>query len=609
MDLLSPRAKTLDLRSALASDVSSSWPSTSSEIPLTDDVTVLLLDDNGLEHLLTPKLPPLDTLSLSSNKLTSLEPDVATLASLRVLRLDFNRLKALPQLHLPALEELWLAGNALTALPHSIGGCAALRELYVEDNALASLPPTVGALANLQRLDASRNALRELPPSCVQLSSLTHALLRDNELGAFPWALAHLPALEEVDVRGNAISHLPPRLACCASLGQLRVDADNLAPPLDAIARQGRLPLLSALHALHARRPVALGLARPRRRAKTAAHVRATVGPPGPTATPHPPTAVTLCVYDLAESNAWTAPIGVGIFHCAVHCELTGLEYNFAAIPDGPDGDGVERVSAGSGVFRCARGGASRWMPVRLRETHELGATRLARADLALLLDELADAYPASSYHMVARNCNSFCAEFVGRLLGTALPAYVDRPAAWARMGSQAVQAVQAATAAAAATAEAPMPALAGAAAATADVAANAAAATAAYASTAAATVGTILDRAEAFLADVEGDDGGDGGDGAYQSERASPRHYPGYPGGEPRWGGGGAARALPVDADEADPPPRRAEPGGGGGVFPLPPSLKSLVDDFSAALPFSLVEPPPEEAPRSWRDPVAPPA
>ena len=51
MDLLSPRARTLDLRSALASDVSSSWPSTSSEIPLTDDVTVLLLDDNGLEHL------------------------------------------------------------------------------------------------------------------------------------------------------------------------------------------------------------------------------------------------------------------------------------------------------------------------------------------------------------------------------------------------------------------------------------------------------------------------------------------------------------------------------------------------------------------------------
>ena len=30
---------------------------------------------------------------------------------------------------------------------------------------------------------------------------------------------------------------------------------------------------------------------------------------------------------------------------------------------------------------------------------------------------------------------------------------------------------------------------------------------------------------------------------------------------------------------------------------------------DFSAALPFSLVEPPAEEAPRSWRDPVAPPA
>ena len=84
MDLLSPRARTLDLRSALASDVSSSWPSTSSEIPLTDDVTVLLLDDNGLEHLLTPKLPPLDTLSLSSNKLTSLEPDVATLLNIQL---------------------------------------------------------------------------------------------------------------------------------------------------------------------------------------------------------------------------------------------------------------------------------------------------------------------------------------------------------------------------------------------------------------------------------------------------------------------------------------------------------------------------------------------
>ena len=247
-------------------------------------------------------------------------------------------------------------------------------------------------------------------------------------------------------------------------------------------------------------------------------------------------------------------------------------------------------------------------MPVRLRETHELGATRLARADLALLLDELADAYPASSYHMVARNCNSFCAEFVGRLLGTALPAYVDRPAAWARMGSQAVQAVQAATAAAAATAEAPMPALAGAAAATADVAANAAAATAAYASTAAATVGTILDRAEAFLADVEGDDGGEG-DGAYQSERASPRHYPGYSGrraalGRRRRGAQSAGRrrrGRPAAAARRARRRRRR--------LPLPPSLKSLVDDFSAALPFSLVEPPPEEAPRSWRDPEAPPA
>ena len=85
-------------------------------------------------------------LSLSSNKLSLLPPEIGALISLR---------------------RLWLDNNILSELPHEIGALTSLEELILTNNSIVSLPATVGALTKLHQLDIGDNPLVTPPPEVV----------------------------------------------------------------------------------------------------------------------------------------------------------------------------------------------------------------------------------------------------------------------------------------------------------------------------------------------------------------------------------------------------------------------------------------------------------
>mmetsp|Transcript_29650 Transcript_29650/g.69710 ORF Transcript_29650/g.69710 Transcript_29650/m.69710 type:complete len:159 (-) Transcript_29650:1491-1967(-) len=61
------------------------------------------------------------------------------------------------------------------------------------------------------------------------------------------------------------------------------------------------------------------------------------------------------------------------------------------------------------------------------RETVNMGKTKLSMSEVRSLIDELGSDFPGNSYHIVTRNCNSFCDELCMRLVGKHIPPYINR--------------------------------------------------------------------------------------------------------------------------------------------------------------------------------------
>ena len=129
LQALTSGRRTTDLRPDEHGAESSSDPDALRSVD--EATTELLLDNNALTSLPFGRLQlgSLRTLSLSSNRLTTLEPDIASFAaSLRVLKLECNVLRRLPDAlcALGRLEALWLGYNELESCPRgsaSSAGC------------------------------------------------------------------------------------------------------------------------------------------------------------------------------------------------------------------------------------------------------------------------------------------------------------------------------------------------------------------------------------------------------------------------------------------------------------------------------------------------------
>ena len=135
-------------------------------------------------------LPRLQTLNLTSNALTTLDPLVTFLSapSLTTLIIPFNRLTTLPQLctAFPALTKLLAANNAIVSL--DVDAIRGLQVLDVSSNEIAHLPPRLALLqGQLRTLMVNGNRFRV--PGWGVVEKGTEEILN--------WCRMRIPAGEE----------------------------------------------------------------------------------------------------------------------------------------------------------------------------------------------------------------------------------------------------------------------------------------------------------------------------------------------------------------------------------------------------------------------------
>jgi len=132
-------------------------------------------------------LPRLVSISLTRNRLRSVDGLEASCGRLEKLDLSNNLIAALPRHFgraMPHLTSLVLTGNGLSALPESVGRLTRLRSLECAGNKLTKLPASIGDLSELSVLDVSGNNLTALPDSIGQLGKLEHLRASGNKLTA-----------------------------------------------------------------------------------------------------------------------------------------------------------------------------------------------------------------------------------------------------------------------------------------------------------------------------------------------------------------------------------------------------------------------------------------
>lgn len=177
-----------------------------------------LPDDFG-NHLMTLK-----SLSLSSNKLTTLPDSIVLLTNLT----DLNLLK-----------------NNLVSLPERMGLMCSLTTLFVANNKLESLPITFGALNLMERVDLECNKLRVLPENLDNMTMCRTFLANNNKLIRLPRCLARMPNLTSLSACHNKITYIPQVLFESDTLLTIRL-SDNLITLIpENIGRMSHLQELS----------------------------------------------------------------------------------------------------------------------------------------------------------------------------------------------------------------------------------------------------------------------------------------------------------------------------------------------------------------------------
>ncbi|CAK0811741.1 unnamed protein product [Prorocentrum cordatum] len=125
---------------------------------------------------------------------------------------------------------------------------------------------------------------------------------------------------------------------------------------------------------------------------------------------------VRLSLYDLDGCTGWLLNgkngsrarwTGLGLFHCAI--EVHDWEFAFVYYWDCWESDQV------TGVIRSP----PRQDPtfgVGFRGSLELGSTRRSPAEVTAMLQDLGGEWRSNRYHLIRRNCVTFCEELAGLL-------------------------------------------------------------------------------------------------------------------------------------------------------------------------------------------------
>lgn len=191
-------------------------------------------------------------LDLTNTGLSSTPKSLLSCVHVRRLNLSRNHIAMIPRslcFSLRNLSSLSLFSNKLSSLPQNIGSLSSLTVLDVANNQLTKLPASLFKVKGLLILNVSNNKLRRIDSALSSLVSLEELVLSGNPtLVSLPASIKDLRSLTTLDVRQCSLSMLPRGLRNIGTLREVRVqdNATLVYPPLSVCA-EGLHPLLAYL--------------------------------------------------------------------------------------------------------------------------------------------------------------------------------------------------------------------------------------------------------------------------------------------------------------------------------------------------------------------------
>lgn len=193
---------------------------------------LLSADNNHITELprsFAEKCPKLITLSLANNDLTEFSSDYATEGSwtnLHRLNLSSNKLTSLPPNIgvFGRLEVLKCAQNTIAVLPASVGDLTRLKMLDVSSNGLLSLPTELEHCQELNVLNVSSNGLTRLDPALLEKlgsAGLRQLYCYKNKISSLPTSIGHIGTLEILSASNNKLTALPDEIGGLSNLVEL----------------------------------------------------------------------------------------------------------------------------------------------------------------------------------------------------------------------------------------------------------------------------------------------------------------------------------------------------------------------------------------------------
>lgn len=172
----------------------------------------------------------LEELYLSSNRISSLSPQLFYCQGMRVLFVNDNELESLPSAigSLRHLHSLNLARNSLSTIPENITSCKNLTRLDLSLNNLQKLPDAITGLIGLQELLLNETNLEFLPANFGRLVNLRILELRSNNLITLPKSMSRLSNLTRIDIGANEFTELPEVICQLTQLRELWIDVNRI---------------------------------------------------------------------------------------------------------------------------------------------------------------------------------------------------------------------------------------------------------------------------------------------------------------------------------------------------------------------------------------------
>jgi len=110
------------------------------------------------------------------------------------------------------LVTLTLGSNKLSCLPPQLSILTSLKHLFLEDNQLLSLPPQLSTLTALKHLYLYNNKLSNLPIEYSSLTNLVELCLYSNPFYTIPLPIFAFVRLEHLNIADICLSSAPPIL-------------------------------------------------------------------------------------------------------------------------------------------------------------------------------------------------------------------------------------------------------------------------------------------------------------------------------------------------------------------------------------------------------------